>query len=392
MNPAVGKHLNLHTSLSLGSSLKRNNAPSRQANIPSSPKVLSAVAGVHTRHASISDAPVDVSFRMYTYEAGKLNRVELPEDNLGLAAGAGDGEWTALMDPSAPAAQRDAAAVDLFGLPSGGLTSDPSLPKPLQKHYSGVYIMNPSTSSPAFTAKPSRFATREQGDSSTEQYRLFLQQEGKDVSSWHDIPLRNEDGSLNFVCEIPKETSAKFEVATGEAGNPIKQDMKKGKLRFYPYPINWNYGMLPQTWEDPSHSNDDLGGITGDNDPVDVVEIGSTQLASGGVYSVKAVGAYAMVDDGELDWKIICIRSDDPLASKINDVEDVEREMPGELEKIMVWFRDYKIPDGKPPNAFGYDNKPQNSQFAHQIIADTHGLYNQLKEGQRINDKNLALQ
>lgn len=66
--------------------------------------------------------------------------------------------------------------------------------------------------------------------------------------------------------------------------------------------------------------------------------------------------------------------------------------MPGELEKIMVWFRDYKIPDGKPPNAFGYDNKPQNSQFAHQIIADTHGLYNQLKEGNRINDKNLALQ
>lgn len=48
----------------------------------------------------------------------------------------------------------------------------------------------------------------------------------------------------------------------GEAGNPIKQDMKKGKLRFYPYPINWNYGMLPQTWEDPSHSNDELGGIT----------------------------------------------------------------------------------------------------------------------------------
>lgn len=65
--------------------------------------------------------------------------------------------------------------------------------------------------------------------------------------------------------------------------------------------------------------------MQGDNDPVDVVEIGSTQLASGGVYSVKAVGAYAMVDDGELDWKIICIRTDDPLASRINDVEDVER-------------------------------------------------------------------
>ena len=41
-----------------------------------------------------------------------------------------------------------------------------------------------------------------------------MQHEGKDVSAWHDIPLQNEDGSFNFVCEIPKETSAKMEVAT----------------------------------------------------------------------------------------------------------------------------------------------------------------------------------
>ena len=36
---------------------------------------------------------------------------------------------------------------------------------------------------------------------------------------------------------------------------------------------------------------------------MDVVEIGSKQLRSGGVYSVKLLGAYAMIDEGELDWK-----------------------------------------------------------------------------------------
>lgn len=36
-------------------------------------------------------------------------------------------------------------------------------------------------------------------------------------------------------------------------------------------------------------------------------------------------GVYAMIDDGELDWKVIAIRADDPLAAKLNDVEDVER-------------------------------------------------------------------
>ncbi len=32
-----------------------------------------------------------------------------------------------------------------------------------------------------------------------------------------------------------------------------------------------------------------------------------------------------MIDDGELDWKVIAISVDDPLADKLNDVEDVER-------------------------------------------------------------------
>ena len=119
-------------------------------------------------------------------------------------------------------------------------------------------------------------------------------------------------------------------VLQDEEANPIKQDTKKGKLRFYPYNINWNYGFLPQTWEDPSEKNDECGGVFGDNDPVDVVEISSSKLEMGGVYSVKCVGVYAMIDDGELDWKVIAIRSDDELASKINDVEDVERCAPAQ--------------------------------------------------------------
>lgn len=66
----------------------------------------------------------------------------------------------------------------------------------------------------------------------------------------------------------------------------------------------------------------------GDNDPVDVVEIGSEQLKTGGVYKVKVLGAYAMIDEGELDWKIIAIRADDPMADYLNDIDDIERYMP----------------------------------------------------------------
>ena len=172
---------------------------------------------------------------------------------------------------------------------------------------------------------------------------------------------------------------------------PIKQDTKKGKLRDYPYNINWNYGMLPQTWEDPQHVHPTMN-VKGDNDPVDVVEIGSTQLEMGSVTSVKPLGVYAMIDEGELDWKVICISTSDPKASDINDVADVEKHMPGELEKSEFGFAITKTPDGKPQNMFGLDDKCMPSAYAKDVIEETHEFYNSLKSGKRANDEELSLE
>ncbi|KAK9832579.1 hypothetical protein WJX81_000316 [Elliptochloris bilobata] len=243
----------------------------------------------------------------------------------------------------------------------------------------------------AGTAVQESYTKQERGPPNSLEFRIFTQEKGRDISPWHDIPLYADAGLVNFVCEIPKESSAKMEVATDEPTTPIKQDVKKGKLRFYPYNINWNYGLLPQTWEDPAHKAEDVGGVAGDNDPVDVVEIGEQALDMGGVYAVKPLAVLAMIDDGELDWKIVAIRANDPRAASVNDVEDVEREFPGELEKIRVWFQDYKIPDGKPANKFGYDNQPQNKEFTLKVIAETHEFYKALKSGERENTEGLAL-
>jgi len=242
----------------------------------------------------------------------------------------------------------------------------------------------------ALVARAQKVETK--GEAESLEFRMFFKSEcGENMSPWHDLPLYNEDGTVNFVCEIPKETAAKMEVATDEVKTPIKQDVKKGAIRFYPYNINWNYGLLPQTWEDPAHANEECGGVFGDNDPVDVVEIGSAACKMGGVYPVKPVGVYAMIDDGELDWKVIAISTADPKAASINDVEDVEKEFPGELEKIKVWFRDYKTPDGKPQNGYGYDDKCLNKEFTMGVIAETHEFYNKLKSGARANSEDLSL-
>ena len=224
-------------------------------------------------------------------------------------------------------------------------------------------------------------------------FRLFItDDDGAKVSPWHDIPLKNDDGTMNFVCEIPKDTTAKMEVATDEKLTPIKQDTSDdNKLRDYPYSINWNYGMLPQTWEDPTREHLTIK-ATGDNDPVDVVEIGSVALPMGSVTPVKALGVYAMIDQGELDWKVIAISTSDPKAKDINDVADVEKHFPGELEKIRVWFRDYKTPEGKPQNKFGLDGKCMDKAYTLGVIEEAHDAYIALKSGISANEYEFSLE
>merc|ERR1712094_3670 len=195
-------------------------------------------------------------------------------------------------------------------------------------------------------------------------------------------PLELEGGLYNMLTEIPKMTLKKMEVDTKAEGNPIKQDEKKGKARLYHGPIFWNYGCLPQTWEDPNVKGDEnVGGAFGDNDPLDVVEIGAASLSMGSVTPVKPLGVLSMIDDGELDWKLIAVSTADPLASKLNDIGDVEKECPGGGSGIRDWFRWYKPPADKPLNAFGFDEAALPKAKTVEVIAETHAAWKGLRDG-----------
>jgi len=223
------------------------------------------------------------------------------------------------------------------------------------------------------------YSTSTLGEPATESFRLAFQSEDSTISPWHDIPLAgSSDGTYNAVIEIPKMTKAKMEVATKEANNPIAQDIKKGKLRDYHGPIFWNYGCLPQTWEDPNVEHPELK-CFGDNDPIDVVEIGSKSLPMGTVAEVKPLGVLAMIDDGELDWKVVCIATDDELASSYNDIGDVPEAV---LAGIREWFRWYKTPDDKPLNGFGFDEKWLDAKMAKEVIEETHEAWKKLRSGE----------
>lgn len=105
-----------------------------------------------------------------------------------------------------------------------------------------------------------------------------------------------------MVVEIPRWSNAKMEICKEELLNPIKQDVKKGKLRYvnnvFPHKgYIWNYGALPQTYEDPAYVDPNTM-AKGDNDPIDVCEIGNKIIPSGSIIQVKVLGILAMIDEG----------------------------------------------------------------------------------------------
>ncbi|KAM9238206.1 inorganic pyrophosphatase 2, mitochondrial isoform 2-T2 [Dugong dugon] len=176
--------------------------------------------------------------------------------------------------------------------------------------------------------------------------------------------------------------TASSSIATKEPLNPIKQDVKDGKLRYvaniFPHKgYIWNYGALPQTWEDP-HQKDKGTDCCGDNDPIDVCEIGSKIFSRGEVIHVKILGILALIDEGETDWKLIAINVNDPEASKIHDIDDVKKYKPGYLEATLDWFRHYKVPEGKPENKFAFNGEFKNKAFALEVIKSTHECWKAL--------------
>jgi inorganic pyrophosphatase len=196
-----------------------------------------------------------------------------------------------------------------------------------------------------------------------------------------------------MIVEIPRWTNAKMEINKKEILNPIAQDIKHNQLRFvhniFPYcGYITNYGALPQTWEDPTQL-DELTQLKGDNDPLDVCEIGSRKHKRGSVIGVKVIGALGLIDEGETDWKIIAIDHTDELADQIQSIEDVENQIPGLLDAIRDWFRIYKIPSGKPANTFAFNGNYLNKEAAHKIIQHNHNAWSDLFKQSKVDSSQL---
>ena len=108
------------------------------------------------------------------------------------------------------------------------------------------------------------------------------------------------------------------------------------------------------------------------------MEVGSKPFKVGEMRQVKVLGDLELIDQGELDHKIVVIDVSDPLAARLNSAADLPTVLPGVLEKLVEWLKMYKTTDGKEVNVLSSD-VPKTAAEAGRVISECHNSWKNLK-------------
>src|SRR5690606_14975769 len=129
---------------------------------------------------------------------------------------------------------------------------------------------------------------------------ILISCESKNVETY---PLKSEDGFFHAVIEIPAGTNAKYEFNSETLMYEI--DQRDGENRIIQYlPYFGNYGFIPSTLSAETKG--------GDGDPLDIFVL-SEAIPQGSFLPVIPIGTVQLIDNGELDYKIIAVPADQQL-------------------------------------------------------------------------------
>lgn len=100
-----------------------------------------------------------------------------------------------------------------------------------------------------------------------------------------------------------------------------------------------------QLWDDSSNMGrpnfKEKGSYGGDNDPLDVMAIGSVPLKIGSITPCRVIGTFQLIDEGEMDNKSICIEVSDPEEAEIRSMDDLQL-MELDLSTTQLTFFGFK--------------------------------------------------
>lgn len=177
----------------------------------------------------------------------------------------------------------------------------------------------------------------------------------KKIDYYH-IPSLSAANNFNAVIEIPAGTNKKFEYNKDTQSFEI--DKKEGKdrvVQFLPYP--GNYGYIPSTFSDPEKG--------GDGDALDVLVL-SESAATGSILEIVPIAVVKLIDDGELDYKIIAVpfNKNDRIINA-NTYKEFTQKFPEVKTIIELWFLNYNKDDEAKIDGWGDEKEAKKEIKAH---------------------------
>lgn len=143
---------------------------------------------------------------------------------------------------------------------------------------------------------------------------------------WHKVDVgSNAPDIVNAIIEIPKNTRAKYEL--DKKSGMLLMDRVIYSSMYYPA----NYGFIPRTYCD-------------DKDPLDILVLSQIAIVPMCIVSAKVIGVMRMVDNGEMDDKIIAVAENDMGVNHFDDIAQVHDHFIDELKNF---FEDYKKLENK---------------------------------------------
>lgn len=132
--------------------------------------------------------------------------------------------------------------------------------------------------------------------------------------------------------------------------------------------------------------------LQGDDDPMDICELGTKELQIGEVCRVRILGAFCVEDEHRFDWKVIGLNENEADSKNIKNLSDYEKYEPKKVEKIMYWFNQLKRSQAHSNgNQILLNNKVLDSIEAITTIRKANEAYKNLISGKIKSDKKFWL-
>jgi inorganic pyrophosphatase len=169
---------------------------------------------------------------------------------------------------------------------------------------------------------------------------------------WHGVSPGDALPQLvRAIIEISSGSKAKYEV--DKDSGLLRLDRVLFSAVHYPA----NYGFIPQTLGD-------------DGDPLDILVFSQVEFTPGCIVEAKIVGVMRMVDQSEIDDKIIAVAARDMSVAHINAIEEMPVHLMLELKNF---FEDYKKLEKKEVKVESF----LGTKEAFEILTDSITRYNE---------------